>query len=187
MACRGVAARELEKNFHRHQGVSQVMVDALGKDAVAGEAVADDEVAHHRGFLGEKLLALGAEDESVHRGAEGGQEGVGIPGLVDVLVDRAVVDRGHRGGDVGIRGREDARDGRVFFAEPGKEGGALHPAEPLIGNDDGNPVGILLDRCPAFLRAGGGEDVEFLADDFLEILQGQFFIVHIENLAAGGR
>ena len=165
--------------------VRERLGDALAVDLVVVEDEArldlQDRGREARG--GGALVVIGGDDPRVVARAARVvlRRCARIPRLGDELADRAAVDGGDHGVDVGKGGDEDAHDARTEMPRAFQQPDALLAGHPLVGQQQADFICVLFEQLEAVRGVRGGEHTEFLAERAGEILQRFFLVIHIQD------
>jgi hypothetical protein len=107
----------------------------------------------------------------------------GLPGLGDVGVDVAIVDRADDGVHVGEAGQDDAGGGRLHLEDPGEELDTGHLRHPLV-RDHHRHRPLPLEEVERLGGGGGGEDLVFVLEGVGHRLEDRLLVVDDQDPAA---
>ena len=144
-------------------------------------AIRDNEAMQRRQLFAHEQIALGLHNKELQTPLNGDFQLSHIPGLGDVFVNGAGVDRINRRIEIRKCRHQDPQDLRSEPAGPLKKLHSPLSRHALVGEDKTNLVLMILKNPISSLGAGGGEDPEGVAKGEREILQRLLLVVDIED------
>jgi hypothetical protein len=173
---------EIEKRLQCGQGIPDLVRQSGGHDRKAAHPIGDDHALEDTHFFLEKGVPFQLDQKEFHAAEETAAQILQIPWFHDILEDRSRINRADRAVQIRICRSQHSHDPRLQPADVAEQVHSCTPGHALIGDEDPDATGLLLQYLFRFPDIRGGQDGEIVLECLPEVFQGFFFVVHVQNM-----